>query len=349
MSGFNMKWAVLFIFLILLPAAILTYLSVRSFSDEQRSVLAGLNLLIPRLQQTLDQRLVQGPGVAGLIFPPLYFDFSPRVGSSPGPARGCFAGDDVRPIRSRPDPLRKISAPRDIEKPNGRYIFCHPPHATPKRRPEMRIIDLSLTVRAGMRGVDFEPRTTMADQGYNTRVLHLYSHAATHVDAPLHFVDGGRTIDRLDLDKCVGPAWVADLGEVEPRALTTVADLGDLADRIGPGDRLLLATGWSRRVDQPEYRDELPRVSLELARWLADRQVALLGVEPPSVADVNDREELIAVHRVLLEAGVVVVEGLAHLRALTRERVTFIALPLKIDGGDGTPVRAIAIEDGPEW
>jgi kynurenine formamidase len=212
----------------------------------------------------------------------------------------------------------------------------------------MRIIDLSLTVRAGMRGVDFETRTTIADQGYNTRILHLYSHATTHMDAPLHFVDGGRTTDQLALDKCVGPAWVASLGEVRPRALIDVPDLGSLADRIGSGDRLLLATGWSRRVDQPGYRDALPRVSLELARWLADRRIALLGVEPPSVADVNDREELIAVHRVLLEAGVVIVEGLARLDSLTREQVTFIALPLKIDGGDGTPVRAIAIEDAPE-
>jgi kynurenine formamidase len=211
----------------------------------------------------------------------------------------------------------------------------------------MRIVDLSLTVRAGARGVDFETHTTIADQGYNTRILHLYSHATTHMDAPLHFVDGGRTVDQLSLDKCIGPAWIANLGKVQPRAQIGVADLGDLADRIDVGDRLLLATGWSRRVDQPDYRDALPRVSLELAQWLANRRIALLGVEPPSVADVNDRDELNAVHRILLEAGVVIVEGLAHLDLLTRERVTFIALPLKIDGGDGTPVRAVAIEDIP--
>jgi len=208
----------------------------------------------------------------------------------------------------------------------------------------MRIVDLTLPLRIGMRGVDFEPRTTMANEGYNTRILHLYSHAGTHMDAPLHFVAGGDTIDHLDLHQCVGPAWVADLGEVPPRTLTTVADLGSLAEKIRPGDRLLLKTGWSRHVDEPAYRDELPRVSLELAKWLVDRQVALIGVEPPSVADVNDREELISVHRVLLEGGVTIIEGLTNLDELTQEQVTFIALPLKIDGGDGTPARAIAIE-----
>ena len=74
------------------------------------------------------------------------------------------------------------------------------------------------------------------------------------------------------------------------------------------------------------------------------RQVALIGVEPPSVADVNDREELVSIHRILLEGGVTIVEGLTNLDELTQKQVTFIALPLKIDGGDGSPVRAIAIE-----
>ena len=75
------------------------------------------------------------------------------------------------------------------------------------------------------------------------------------------------------------------------------------------------------------------------------RKVALVGVEPPSVADVNSVEELTVVHRILLGGNVVIVEGLAHLDQLRREVVEFIALPLKIVGGDGCPVRAIAIEN----
>jgi kynurenine formamidase len=72
-----------------------------------------------------------------------------------------------------------------------------------------------------------------------------------------------------------------------------------------------------------------------------------LGVEPPSVADVENKEELTAVHQALLRAEIVIVEGLANLDALQQEEVTFIALPLKLQGGDGSPVRAIAIENGP--
>ena len=208
----------------------------------------------------------------------------------------------------------------------------------------MNIIDLSLTMRTGMRGIGWDTHTTLAEEGWNSRTLHLYSHATTHMDAPRHFFERGLTIDYQDLNKCIGPAFVVDLGEVAPRQLIEVADLGPLAKKIGPGDRLLFKSGWSKRVDEPAYRDELPRISLELAEFLAAKLVALVGVEPPSVAAVNDLEEITAVHRTLLGAGVVIVEGLCNLDQLTQEQVTFIALPLKVEDGDGTPVRAIAIE-----
>jgi arylformamidase len=209
-----------------------------------------------------------------------------------------------------------------------------------------RIVDLTLTMRPGMRGVDFEVRSTIDDKGWNTTILHLYSHAGTHMDAPRHFIRQGETLDHVVLDKCVGPAWVIDLTGVKARDLITVEHLAPYADKIGPGSRLLLKTGWSAYADSPEYRDQLPRISLALAEWLAKRKIALLGVETPAPADVNNKEELTAVHHALLGAEIVIVEGLANLDALRQEEVTFIALPLKLEGGDGSPVRAIAIENG---
>jgi kynurenine formamidase len=208
-----------------------------------------------------------------------------------------------------------------------------------------RIVDLTLTMRPGMRGVDFEANSTIAGKGWNTTMLHFYSHAGTHMDAPHHFVEGGETLEALTLEKCIGPALVIDLTFIKPRALITIEHLAPYAEKIRPGARILLKTGWSAHVDSPDYRSHLPRVSLPLAGWLAERKIALLGVEPPSVADVNNKEELMAVHRTLLEAEIVIVEGLANLDALQQEEVTFIALPLKLQGGDGSPVRAIAIEN----
>jgi kynurenine formamidase len=124
----------------------------------------------------------------------------------------------------------------------------------------------------------------------------------------------------------------------------TVTHLGAARDAIKPGDRVLLRTDWSHRHGTAAWRDELPRVGDGLAQWLVDRGVVLLGVEPPSVADVHNHQELTLVHRILLEAGIVIVEGLTNLDRLTCSMVELIVLPLKVRGGDGAPARAIAIE-----
>jgi kynurenine formamidase len=95
------------------------------------------------------------------------------------------------------------------------------------------------------------------------------------------------------------------------------------------------------------YRDGLPRLSEALARWCVERKVRLLGVEPPSIADVNNLAEVTLIHRILLGGRVVIVEGLTNLDQLQAEQVFFVALPLKPLGGDGSPCRALAIEGIP--
>jgi arylformamidase len=208
-----------------------------------------------------------------------------------------------------------------------------------------RIIDLTLTLKSGMRGVAFEPARILEKDGWNATTLSLYSHCGTHMDAPIHFGVGRQTIDQLDVSQLIGPAWIVDVRPIEPRALIGVEHMSGIADKIKPGDSVLICTGWSEYSGQDRYRNELPRVSAELARWCVEKHVRILGVEPPSVADVNNIEELTTVHTILFEGGVIIVEGLANLKSLTKNKVTFIALPLKIAAGDGAPARAIAIED----
>ncbi len=208
-------------------------------------------------------------------------------------------------------------------------------------------IDLTLTMRPGMRGVDWEQARTVEKDGWNARTLHLYSHAGTHMDAQTHFAAGPGTIDQTPLERCMGWAWVVPLDGLADKTLITVAHLGEIADAFQPGDSLLLRTGWSRHVDNPRhYRDHFPRVSEELARWCVEHEVKVLGVEPPSVADVNDKVELTLIHQILLGANITVVEGLTNLKSLATPRVFFVAAPLKIEGGDGCPCRAFAWNNG---
>src|SRR5262245_52326393 len=155
------------------------------------------------------------------------------------------------------------------------------------------VIDLTLTLRCGMRGVAWEIVRTVERDGWNARTLHLYSHAGTHMDAQTHFAAGPETIDEIALERCVGSAWVVDVPELAPKALITVVHLGATASNFQPGEALLLRTGWAKHADNAAiYRDGLPRISEELAHWCVEKKVKILGVEPPSVADVNNLEEL---------------------------------------------------------
>lgn len=210
-----------------------------------------------------------------------------------------------------------------------------------------RITDLTITLYDGIRGLETEPKTTIATIGCNTTTLHLYSHAGTHMDAPLHFVDGGDTIDHVDLATCIGPAECIDLTHKEPNSQIFIADLEPHIERIKPGVRLLLRTDWSKHAKMEDFRTHMPRISAELAHFFVDQQVALLGVETPSVASLRKGHgaEITEVHQILLKGGVVIVECLANLDQLQQETVDLIVLPLKIRGCDGSPVRAIALED----
>lgn len=209
-----------------------------------------------------------------------------------------------------------------------------------------RIVDLTLPIGPAMRGVQLHPARTFSNDGFSTTRLELYSHGGTHMDAPRHFLPDAPGIDSLPLDRLIGPARVVDLTPVAPRELITPDRLGPHRDEIRPGDRLLLRTDWSLRHGTPEYRNALPRIDVTLAQWLVDRGVILLGVEPPSVADVNNTQELTAVHRVLLEGQIIIVEGLANLSQIQSPKIHLIVLPLPIHQGDGAPARAVAVEQG---
>ena len=208
-----------------------------------------------------------------------------------------------------------------------------------------RIIDLTLPLNDGDRGVSITPARRLETDGWNATTLSLYSHCGTHIDAPIHFGVTDQTIDQLPVEKLMGSAWVVNLDPAEPRMSIEPQHLVDAAEKLQPDDSLIIRTGWSKYYGKPTYRDELPRISEDLARWCVDHKVRMLGVEPPSVADVNSPDELTAIHKILLGGGIIIVEGLTNLDKISKDKVTLVALPLKITGGDGAPARVLAIED----
>lgn len=209
-----------------------------------------------------------------------------------------------------------------------------------------RIVDLSHRISQGMPVYPGDPGVELArvveweKSGYNLTRLAMSAHAGTHLDAPLHFLRDGAPIDQVSLDVLVGPAELFDLGDLEPETQITASMLNPFSGRLNPGSRVLLRTGWSKRFLEDGFFTEHPNITLDAAEWLVGHQVALLGIEQPSV----HTKENLAVHRVLLGAGMALVENLAGFdQLLPLDRVYFVALPVNLAGCEGAPVRAVAL------
>lgn len=207
-----------------------------------------------------------------------------------------------------------------------------------------RIIDLTKTLESDSPGVQFEQVRSLEKDGWNARELQLYSHIGTHMDAPIHFGVSEESIEEVDPKRFMGKCWIAKLEKVEPQQQLYPSDLGEIAEKVSAGDNLIIRTGWSNITDYKRFRDELPRISKELALWIVEKKINLLGVEPPSVADVNNLEEVTEIHHILMKGEVIIVEGLVNLDKIQSDWVLLIALPLKIKDGDGSPIRALALE-----
>jgi kynurenine formamidase len=206
------------------------------------------------------------------------------------------------------------------------------------------IVDLTLTYTDDFTGFSKKPSRTIDSDGWNASTLTFYSHCGTHMDAPIHFNVSQQTIDKIPVSDFVGKAWIIDVREVGSKGLIYSKHIPqNIQEKFKSGDSLIFWTGWSQFVNTPKYRDELPRISEELAEWCLDKKVKMIGVEPPSVADVNNLAEVTKIHQILLK-GVVIIEGLTNLEKLQSNCVELIALPLKIGAGDGSPARVIAIE-----
>jgi kynurenine formamidase len=167
-----------------------------------------------------------------------------------------------------------------------------------------------------------------------THLTHLDLHLGTHIDAPLHFVPGGADIASLELS--LRPAIVI-------RTRDRVIQPNTLPAASLRGYAVLFDTGWSASAESRAYFEEFPHLSPELAGELVARGAAVVGIDTPSADPVDANLECPA-HRILLGAGIPIIEGLAHLDRLSEEAGAFwfCAFPLYLDGADGSPVRAVA-------
>jgi len=202
-------------------------------------------------------------------------------------------------------------------------------------------IDISVPLRNGMvcwpgdPPFEIERINSMAKgDSINLSGIRMGAHSGTHIDAPLHFIANGKSIDEIPFEAVIGRARVIEIDD--PKSIKS-RELRQ--HRIQRGERILFKTGNSRLVwKDSAFVEDFVYISKEAACSLADRRVLLIGVDYLSVGDYKRKGS--GVHRILLEAGIWLIEGL-DLSRVSPGKYDLICLPLKIADCEGAPARAV--------
>ena len=206
----------------------------------------------------------------------------------------------------------------------------------------MKIYDITAEISHrlpvyGNEGPSVTPLASM-DNGdeYNIARITTTSHTGTHADMPLHFIPGGAACDTIPLHHFYGPAKVM---RIAVAGHVTKADLMPLD--IQAGDIILLDTGQSQYMSHGQLKQDFIALTPEAAEYLAQKQIKTIGIDYLSIDPYGAAG--FPAHKALLGSGIAVLEGLV-LENVPEGTYTLSALPLKIPGGDGSPVRAILVE-----
>jgi arylformamidase len=206
-----------------------------------------------------------------------------------------------------------------------------------------RIYDISVPIRSGGLVYPGNPEIDISLQqavakgaGANVSAIRFGSHTGTHADAARHFFDDGQTVDKIPLERLIGPALLLSFGD-DVRAVGA-AELR--AKNIKGQTRILLRTRNSAFLSQKDFVKDYTYLAPDGAQYLVDQGVELVGIDYLSIEQFHSGHHL--THRTLLERSVVIVEGL-DLSVPPPGQYQFICLPLRIEGCDGAPARAVLI------
>ena len=216
-----------------------------------------------------------------------------------------------------------------------------------------RIIDLTMPIHEGMQTFPshWHPVVEVTQLGRHgienreTRKIVLGTHTGTHIDAPRHFIPGGRTVDLIELGQINGRATLLDLSHVSPRTAVSAKDLAAAAGNRSL-ERVLIRFDGCQRLGTMEYYTDQQWLTQDACHWLVERGCRLLGLDvamPDNPKNDPRSGEDSPNHKILLGNNVVLVEYLVNLKAIPAQGFELIVAPLKILDGDGAPARCFAI------
>lgn len=197
------------------------------------------------------------------------------------------------------------------------------------------IIDLSVPINAQTPVYPGDPPTKIEEagrfekDGFRDHYISIGTHVGTHIDAPMHMLEDGQSLDEIEIEQLVGPG----------KLFTAVGHNFDEINLSGiqSGDIVLFDTGMSQKYHEAVYFKDYPVMSEEVAKNLVKAGVKMVGLDTCSV----DSLESFPIHKILLSGGVLIIENLANLDQLIGKEFTVYALPIKLQL-DGAPARVIA-------
>ena len=209
--------------------------------------------------------------------------------------------------------------------------------------PKSDWIDISIPIRNKMVYWPGDPvprveRIKDRDKGDGVTLteMQFIDHVGTHVDAPLHFIAGGRTIDKMPLDATTGRARVIEIKDPVSIEMKEV-----FPQNIRRGERLLFKTRNSERCYQTdEFVPDYVYFSVDVVKYLVEKEVRVVGLDYISIGKYGDNANIGATHQILLENGVYILEGI-NLSKVKPGRYDLICLPILLERGDAAPARAI--------
>lgn len=210
----------------------------------------------------------------------------------------------------------------------------------------MPIIDLTHTITPGM---PVYPGTappaittacTIAEHGFKEQQVTMFTHTGTHIDSPAHVLENGMTLDMMDPGHFYGLASLIDVSAGGEKVIS----LATVKSQLRPGlDFVIFYTGWYLQWGRPQYFADYPVPARDALAYLIRQGIKGVGLDTISIDAVGNQG--LENHRLVLQNNVIIIENLTNLAQLAGSIFTLVCLPLKIQGAEGAPARAIAILD----
>lgn len=210
-----------------------------------------------------------------------------------------------------------------------------------------KIIDLSIKISAQTPIYEGDPKphlhssAELLTDGFNVSALHLGSHTGTHIDAPFHFIQDGETIDQVSLHKVMGRGIIFDVKGKEKASPITLNDVEATISQCREGDIALFYTGWTQYIDDPIYFEH-PYIDVAVIEELLKRSVKTIFIDALNIDPPHGQS--FPAHEMILGANGIIGENFTNFDQIDFKDPFIIALPLKLEGVDGSPVRAVAVE-----